>query len=395
LDAPRLVRIPPLRRADPAAGQPPRLTVLLPALQADRLTGGPNTALNLAARLLVEGIRVRFVSTVEPADVDLARVRAQIGELAGSPAAGGAVELVDATLVGLDVEPADVLLATWWPTAHVALAALSLTAATEFIYLIQDYEPAFYPWSTNHALADATYGFPHRAIFNERLLEGWFAARPPGGRVDAIAFEPAVDRAHFHPPGRGERGRPHRLLFYARPQAERNAFELGLRALRLAAASGAFPADRWSAATVGAPLPNLDLGGGLTMANLPWQPLDGWAASLRRSALLLSLMISPHTSYPPLEMAACGGLVVTNTFESKTATALAAISPRIHGVPAEPEALAAALARCARSVEDGSAGDAQEGDAGSPIGLPGSWDDAFREVVPWLIRGVRQLSGSP
>jgi hypothetical protein len=136
------------------------------------------------------------------------------------------------------------------------------------------------------------------------------------------------------------------------------------------------------------------------MTNVPWLELDAWAARLRGSALLLSLMISPHTSYPPLEMAACGGLAITNTFESKTAEALAAISPRIRGVMPEPDALATALAEAAAEIETAAedAGGVPGGVPSAPgqsqeLQLPGTWEDAFRDVVPWLARSVRELSG--
>ena len=167
--------------------------------------------------------------------------------------------------------------------------------------------------------------------------------------------------------------------------------------LRLAAANGAFASGDWTAGSVGAPLPDLALGGGLVLRNRPWLDLDAWAAELRRSSVLVSLMISPHTSYPPLEMAACGGLVVTNTFASKTAGFLAGLSPRIVGVAPEPEALAAAVADAVRRVEDaGGAGAIGAGAIGAGDALttlPGSWDEAFREVVPWLAAAVRELSG--
>jgi hypothetical protein len=55
-------------------------------------------------------------------------------------------------------------------------------------------------------------------------------------------------------------------------------------------------------------------------------------------------MLSPHTSYPPLEMVGTGGHVVTNTFGGKTEAALKAISPRIHAASPAVEPLVAALA---------------------------------------------------
>ena len=45
-------------------------------------------------------------------------------------------------------------------------------------------------------------------------------------------------------------------------------------------------------------------------------------------------MYTPHPSLVPIEMASAGMLVVTNTFDNKTAEALAAISPNL--IPAEP-----------------------------------------------------------
>ncbi|MEJ0070473.1 MAG: hypothetical protein WDO24_19130 [Pseudomonadota bacterium] len=53
---------------------------------------------------------------------------------------------------------------------------------------------------------------------------------------------------------------------------------------------------------------------------------------LRRSDLLLSLMLSAHTSYPPLEFAACGGLAIHNTYATKTAARLTALSANIIAV---------------------------------------------------------------
>ena len=44
------------------------LNVLLPSFAAGSLTGGPNTAINLASRLAAEGIPVRFIATDGPLD---------------------------------------------------------------------------------------------------------------------------------------------------------------------------------------------------------------------------------------------------------------------------------------------------------------------------------------
>jgi hypothetical protein len=77
---------------------------------------------------------------------------------------------------------------------------------------------------------------------------------------------------------------------------------------------------------------------------------EGYARSLRDADVLLCPMLSPHTSYPVLEMVATGGLSVTNTFETKTRAALQALSDNI--VASEPtvEGLAAGLIAAADRV---------------------------------------------
>jgi O-antigen biosynthesis protein len=390
---PALVRIPGFH-VDATSSGPVRLNVLMPALQVSRMTGGPNTALNLTARLVDHGIRVRYISAHSPADTDLRPMRVHLERLMGRSIPADAIELADAVSPGPPVTfgPRDVVLATWWPTAHTAHAITLQTQVPEFIYLIQDYEPGFYSWSTNHALAAATYELPHRAIFNERLLQDFFRRRGVGrhgdGRAAApsIAFEPAVDRSLFRPPAKaGRRAGRRRLLFYARPRNERNLFELGLRALRQTAGAGALSPERWEVRSIGHALPAFALAPGLVMKNTPWMDYRSYANYLGGSSLLLSLMLSPHTSYPPLEMAACGGAVVTNTFEVKTAAALHALSPAIQGVPPDPDSISSALAEAITRLERGEAGDGS-------LSAPGSWGEALEESVAWLATNVRELA---
>ena len=51
--------------------------------------------------------------------------------------------------------------------------------------------------------------------------------------------------------------------------------------------------------------------------------LDAYGSLLRESAVGLSLMVSPHPSYPPLDMAHLGLRVVTNGFGPKDLSSVA------------------------------------------------------------------------
>jgi len=390
VDGPVLVKTASVVR-DPSLDDRPSLVILLPNLQLHRMTGGPNTALNLGARIAARGVPVRFVATHGPAQADHAALRDHVATLSGLPAGRDDIsfESAEDPATPLRLGRKDVLVATWWPTAYVARAALAVTEIREFLYLIQDFEPGFYAWSTNYALALATYDFPIRGIFNESLLRSHFVSigigrfGVGGGQAPSIAFEPAVDRALFRA---GPRDGPRRLLFYARPRNPRNAFELGLRALRLATERGAFDGD-WEFAFIGDQVPDLPLAPGREIRALPWQSLAEYAALLGRSDVLLSLMLSPHTSYPPLEMAAAGGAVVTNTFGVKTQAALAAIAPTIRAVEPEVEALAAALATAAGGARSGPPAEP----ASEALALPDSWSASFAPVIDWVLDAISEL----
>jgi hypothetical protein len=363
-----------------AAGtRAPELVVLIPSLELRRLTGGPNTVLTLGASVAARGISVRFVATHGPAapSADLEHhIETVANRGSGLPIAFESM----ATTRRLRLAREDVVLATWWPTAHIAARAIAATGAAEFLYLVQDFEPAFYPWSTNYALALQTYSMPMRAIFNTSLLRdyvvasgiGRFATDPAAAL--SIAFEPAVDRHLFRA---RPRSGPRRLLFYARPSKPRNAFELGLAALREAVRLGAFPGD-WEFWSIGDALPELPLGGGASLRPMPWQSLPAYGELLGGADILLSLMLSPHPSYPPLEMAAGGGWVVTNAFGVKTEAALAAISPSILAVKPEVAALASALADAAMRPR---------GMEAPVMELPATWAEALDPIADWIVSG--------
>jgi hypothetical protein len=87
-------------------------------------------------------------------------------------------------------------------------------------------------------------------------------------------------------------------------------------------------------------------------------------------------MYTPHPSLVPIEMAAAGMATVTNSYESKDASALAEISTNL--VVAEPtvEGVAAALAAAETAADD-----VRGRAAGSRISWPSSWDEALDESV--------------
>ena len=347
-------------RFDAGLGGPLRLNVLDSAWAPSTMTGGPNTVINLAYRVARQSVAVRLVSTVERSLIDPAWLHGHAAALVGG-AELPEVGIASAADPGqpLQLGPNDVFLATHWTTALQLKAVLPMMPVREFFYMLQEFEPGFYAWSSNYARAVETFGMDFWPVINEAMLADFLLSQPlgrlhdPATRDRAVVFEPAVDGALFHPGAAEGQALPKRLLFYARANSTRNLFGLGLTALRQAAADPAFAG--WEFLSIGSrgSVPDLPLSGGHVLRRAPWMDYAGYGDLLRQAGVLLCPMLSPHTSYPVLEMAACGGLSVTNTFATKTAAGLTALSDNIMAADATVEGLAAGLLDAARRVNAG------------------------------------------
>jgi hypothetical protein len=377
---------------DPALRAVPALNALLPEVSAATMTGGPNTVVNLIFRVARHGIPVRLVATRHLPSIGQAEFRRHAAALTGTSDLPD-VRLACATDAGqpLAIGPNDVFLATHWTTAQQVKPVLPRLDIRQFFYLIQDFEAGFFPWSNNHALALETLGLDHWPIFNQSLLAEFCIAQQVGrfaeaGFADrAIVFEPAVDAQIFQTPSEPTPSRPKRLLFYARPRAARNMFGLGLLALRQAAADPAFTG--WEFLAIGSPnaMPELALTDAARLRIAPWLGYKGYAELLSNADVLLCPMLSPHTSYPVLEMAACGGLAVTNTFATKTAAALARLSDNIVAAPPTVEGLHAGLLQAAVTVNRGRRREVS-------LNVPRDWAAALDPVAARMAEIFRHLA---
>jgi hypothetical protein len=130
------------------------------------------------------------------------------------------------------------------------------------------------------------------------------------------------------------------LLVYGRPGTDRNAFPIVVAALRLWVQR--YPAARhWKILSAGEDFSAIDLGLGCQLQSLGKVSIETYAELLSSTAVGLSLMISPHPSYPPLEMAAFGVRVVTNQFANKN---LASVSSYLSTIEhPDPDKLATQL----------------------------------------------------
>ena len=241
-----------------------------------------------------------------------------------------------------EFSPADVWLATHWKTAHAVQVATTtaLIDPARVVYLVQDYEPGFSPWSTESVLARSTYHAGFTFLVNSVPLWSYLCREEslsiPREQVFGPSFE--VDRLR----ATAARRRPSTevtVLFYARPSKHRNLFQVGVAALRVSVRDLAADAPPLRFYSAGEPHDAIDLGGGHMLTSLGRMPWGDYFDFLSRTQVLLSLQQSPHPSHPPFDAAISGGLAVTNEFHGTRV----GLHPRIAAVEASPAALGAAL----------------------------------------------------
>jgi len=374
----------------------PRLNVLVPGLGIRHMTGGPNTAIQLAYRLAALGQPVRFISTDAALDDDTAPLWAHMANISDVGQRLPNVEIIDGSnrFSSVAIGENDLFMATAWWTAQSIKAALPLVRHQRFVYLIQDFEPLFFASSSQYALALETYELDHIAVVNSSLLLDHLVTERVGRFADpdfvdrALVFEPTVDRNVFRPQVPTSANEKRRLLFYARPQnGLRNLFELGVAAIQLAVQQDVFDEAEWEFVGMGDPFDPVAVGPRSVLEPAPWKDFAGYAEQMQESDVLLSLMLAPHPSYPPLEMAACGGPAVTTVFGPKTRERLAEISPNIIGTEATIEAIAQGLADAVDRLDD-TVGLFD----GSALGLPPTWGEVFESVLPELSARLHALA---
>jgi len=343
--------------------EPERINLLIPTIDLRHLFGGYIAKFNLARKLAEAGHRVRIV-TVDPTPELPQDWRERVEGYSGLAGAMAKLEVAFAREQGeLAISPRDRFVATTWWTAYHARDAVALTGGERFLYLIQEYEPFTFVMGSWAAVAAATYTFPHAALFSTELLRGYFAANRIGvysgdgadGDRSSVSFQNAITpvRAPSAAALADREGR--RLLFYARsePHAKRNMFELGMIALSRAIESRVF-GDEWEFFGIGSVSgrSRVALASGNELDVLPRQDQSRYGEILSGYDVGLSLMLTPHPSLVPIEMASAGLLTVTNTFATKTAERLTAISANL--IAAEPsiEGVTAGLAAAVARVDD-------------------------------------------
>lgn len=258
--------------------------------------GGLNTAFRIADKLKRDhGVENRFIVLGErhEAFISTALTAAFPG------LADAAVYFYDGSMAALaDVPEADAAVATLWLTAsHVA----KFEGAARKFYLMQDYEPAFYPASTMFAMAEESYRLGLYGICNTDSMHRIYTEEYKG---KATYFTPAVDQSIYNAIDRREKSddEPVTIFAYARDHF-RNCWEMVYAAL---SEIKRIHGDKVRILAAGARyLPeSADF---IDMGLLDYRATG---AVYRETDIGLTMQISRHPSYLPLELMSSGVTMV-------------------------------------------------------------------------------------
>ncbi|WP_081673967.1 rhamnosyltransferase WsaF family glycosyltransferase [Novosphingobium lindaniclasticum] len=187
----------------------------------------------------------------------------------------------------------------------------------KLIYLVQDDERGFNPWSTKYKLCDDTYNHAGKtfAVFNTPLLAQHFANHSISS--DSFIYEPPIN--HSLAPGFitpfGDR--ENIAILYARPHAVRNGLDFLDAVVGESLRQDWLFWRDWTWLAIGEDFNAHTLKSSDHVTVKGRLTLEEYRDVLSRAKLGISLMVSPHPSYPPLEMAAHGVRVVANRFETR------------------------------------------------------------------------------
>lgn len=311
--------------AAPQAEDKRRLNLMLHTVHPAAIFGGIDTALKIFGEMTEsagQDIDVRIiVSEALVSDVPESLSGFEVQKIGDErPAPYVIVDATDRNDKYLDLRPNDIFVSTAWWTARNAYQLHDLQkyffgSAPKIVYLIQDFEPGFYGWSTRYSLAESTYlrGEDTVAIVNSEELLNFLEKKYNLPSKMVIPYKPNIKVDYKLSSVRREKI----ILFYSRPSALRNCFEAGIDGLSLWARRNPIQANDWQIFCIGESfdsslvksIPNCVITGKM--------PLEEYASLLSKASVGISLMISPHPSYPPLEMAYAGIRTITNKYENK------------------------------------------------------------------------------
>jgi hypothetical protein len=367
--------------------QPTRINVLVPAFTINTISAGFFGVFNVALYIAELGFNVRLVLFDNFYYVE-DEFKASLKKF---PSMEKLFDVLEVEYIGsrespLKISPNDNAVATVWYSAYFAKKILDATNKKPFLYLIQDFEAAFYPFNSSYSAARNSYAFNYHTLCSSKSLLHFLTANEiiPSNRK-AISFDNACSYSIFDKSAffKNKSNSKKKFVFYSRPSVNRNMFELAALALIHAYKAGAFADEEWEFYGMGIGNVIVKINDKIEVKQLPRMSLAEYEETTKTFDLCLTLMSSPHPSLIPMDLAASGAIVVTNTFETKTAEYLNSISTNIIATEPELNSLIDAIFEAVRRTND-----LESRYIGARVNWPKTWQETWNSNHSNFIREI-------
>jgi len=293
-------------------GDAPRLSLVTDSLSASSLFGGVATALVTSALLARHlGTRLRVITLKEPGE------RGNVAAVLNTHRIQWTadIEFVD---VGpghkeeVAIGDHELFITTSWRGTR---CVLPIVDPSRLVYLLLEDERTRYAWGDDRlrcveTLSDSNIRFVITSqLLFEHLTQGPEAL--PNILTNGVWFEPAFPALDHKVNGVDRVGKRRHFLFYSRPD-HRSMYWRGLEAIGAALEEGVLDPATWTFHLAGGDVRPIELPRGVRpniVQSLPW---SNHASLVRGMDVGLCLMDAPYPSYPLLDLAASGAVVVTN-----------------------------------------------------------------------------------
>lgn len=316
-----------------------RINLIIPTLEPEKVYGGITTALKLFKKIIEFGSyeQVRIIVTTDGVSLEAIKYVNSFFKYNFSVSKGN---IEDGYLLHsiiplktnseriLDISEKDIYVSSAWWTADLGLRIVNkqndfFKRDGKLIYLIQDFEPGFYPQGTIYAKAKATYEESKKviAIINSEELYNFFSNNFDFFESYYVPFElndKLLKELNKYINSSNQIARKKIIICYGRPSTPRNCFETivsGLKKWQDITSSEVVKS--WKIYFIGEKFDKNLIRNLKNARVLNKLSLENYALIMQKAKIGISLMESPHPSYPPIEMASFGVKVLTNKYLQK------------------------------------------------------------------------------
>jgi hypothetical protein len=309
----------------PEINQKPVVTIISPALVSKNFFGGLATLLISGAylsKILNLDLRILITQNYSQQlnELDILKFFSDNGILI-EPERLSLVDFyhTEGIVRELPIHKEDVFLCSGWGDA---LMLLNLPLQGKFIYLIQDFEPIFFPNSDIYLRAESTYKSDNFIpLINTEMLHSYFKTkfdRYPNVADFGISFEPAVGQCDNIYASSNEDSFERKVFLYFRPAVQRNLAFSMLKAVQLAIRDPRIEHFKIQFYTAGGvEFGDIEFDDGDIIISKGKMTMEEYQEFMKGIDICVSPMMSPHPNYPTLEFASVGAVVITTKWETK------------------------------------------------------------------------------